>query len=211
MKRYRCRLFTGEQIQFLRENCPGRSTLELTELFNSEFDTDRTRKQIRTALDWRGIVSGVSSQFKKGHVPWVKGTKGFVKPNSGNFKKGHVPKNLRSIGSERICPKDGYVLTKVDIINPHTGFRGHWVHKHVHIWEKENGPVPDGFVLMFIDGDKLNIDPGNLMLITRVELFRLNKYGYRDAPAELKPSILALAKVEVKTFSVEKMLRKNRE
>lgn len=210
MKIYRCRLFTAEEIQFLRVNCPGRSTFELTELFNSAFDTDRTRKQIKTALDWRGIVSGVSGRFKKGNVPWTKGTKGFVKPNSGNFKKGHVPKNLRSIGSERICPKDGYVLTKVDITNPHTGYRGHWIHKHVHIWEQEHGPVPKGKVLMFRDGDKYNIKIDNLMLIKRVELFRLNKHRYKNAPAELKPSILALAKVEVKTFSVEKILRKNR-
>jgi len=31
--------------------------------------------------------------FKKGHIPWNKGTKGLMKPNSGSFKKGNIPWN----------------------------------------------------------------------------------------------------------------------
>ena len=53
---------------------------------------------------------------------------------------------------------------------------------------------------MFKDGDLLNIEPENLMLVSRAELLVLNQNGYKDAPAELKPSILALAKLEVKIF-----------
>lgn len=76
--------------------------------------------------------------------------------------------------------------------------------KHVHVWEQTHGPVPDGMVVVFRDGDKLNINPQNLMIVSRAELLRLNKRGYKNAPADLKPSILALAKLEVKTFSKQK-------
>lgn len=32
-------------------------------------------------------------RFAKGHISWLKGTKGLVKPNSGSFKKGLIPWN----------------------------------------------------------------------------------------------------------------------
>ena len=62
-----------------------------------------------------------------------------------------------------------------------------------------NGPVPEGMVVAFRDSDKLNIEPENLMLISRAELLRLSQHGYKDAPDKLKLSILALTKLEVKT------------
>lgn len=192
-------LYTIEQVQFLKTNYQGRSLLEMWELFNTTFKTDFTLGQIKSALDNRGITSGLTGQFKKGSVPANKGTKGLTGRNKTSFKKGHVPKNLKDIGSERICSKDGYVLIKVDMINPHTGYRGHWLHKHVVDWEQVNGPVPKGMVLAFRDGDKLNIENHNLMLISRSLLCRLNKLRYKEAPAELKPSILLLARLVVKT------------
>jgi hypothetical protein len=42
------------------------------------------------------------------------------------------------------------------------------------------------------------------MLISRAESLRLNQYHYAEAPAEIKPSVLALTKLEVKTFRREK-------
>lgn len=66
------------------------------------------------------------------------------------------------------------------------------------------GPVPKGMVVVLRDGDKLNIEPENLMLISRAELLRLNQCGYKDTPAELKPSVLAMARLEVKTFAMTK-------
>ncbi|MCK5607770.1 HNH endonuclease [Candidatus Pacearchaeota archaeon] len=193
-------LFTDEQIQFIRENYKDRSAAEMTVLFNSTFDTDMTLQQIKTAVHNRRINSGRTGHFEKGHKPWNTDTKGVCQPNSGSFKNGSVPANIKPLGHERVCSKDGFVLIKVAEKNPYTGASTRYKHKHVHMWEQEHGPVPDGFAVMFIDSDKLNIEPGNLMLVSRAELFRLNKHGYKNAPAELKPSILALVKVEVKMF-----------
>ena len=202
----RFRLFNSEQIQFIKNNYKGRSVAEMTALFNAEFKTNMARQQIKTFVSNRGITSGRTGCFEKGHRPWNTGTKGLTGANKTSFKKGSTPKNRKPLGTERICSKDGYVLIKVAEQNPHTGFPTRYKHKHVIVWEQAHGPVPDGFVVVFIDGDKRNIDSDNLMLISRAELLRLNKHGHKDAPAELKPSILALARVEVKTFSAEKIL-----
>ena len=56
-------------------------------------------------------------------------------------------------------------------------------------------------VVAFKDGDRTNCEPENLMLISRAELLVLNQHGYGEMPAELKPSVLALARLEVKAFS----------
>jgi hypothetical protein len=191
-------LYTEEQVQFLRDNYQGRSVAELTALFNERFAAGKTEKQIKAFVSNRGITSGRTGQFEKGQTPWNHGVKGYMGPNPTSFKKGQAPPNRKPLGTERICSKDGFILIKIAETNPYTGFPTRYKHKHVHVWEQIHGPVPKGHVVSFIDGDKLNCEPENLMLLTRKELLCLNLHNYKDAPAELKPSVLALAKLEAK-------------
>ena len=200
----RYRLFTDEQVEFLRKEYKGRSVTELRTVFNEEYGTGMTHGQIRTAVHNRGITSGRTGCFEKGHKSWNSGTKGLTSANKTSFKKGSTPPNRKPLGAERICSKDGYILVKVAEYDPHTCFSTRWKHKHVHIWERDHGPVPDGMVVAFRDGDKLNVEPENLMLISRAELLRLNKHGYKDTPPELKPSVFSLAILEVKIFNLGK-------
>ena len=197
------RLFTPEQCRFIRANYAGR-TAEMTTLFNDKFKIAMTPAQIKTFVHNRGITSGRTGYFPKGGLPWNTGTKGATFANKTSFKKGNVPSNRQPLGHERVCTKDGYVLIKVAERNPHTGFPTRYKHKHVHIWEQAHGPVPDGYVVIFRDGNKLHIDLSNLMLVTRAELLGLNKHGYKEYPEELKPSVMALSKLETKTFSIRK-------
>ena len=198
----RNRLFSPDQVEFLIKNYSGRSIAEMTELFNNHFGTRRTRQQIKTAVHNRGITSGRTGHFPKNHKPWNHGTKGqgLTGANRGSFQKGNLPPNRKPLGSERICSKDGYVYIKVAGWDHNFNRPTRWKQKHIHIWEQKNGPVPDGFCLKFIDGDKTHIDTSNLRLISRVLNLRLNKHGYNDAPDEIKPSILALARMETKMF-----------
>jgi HNH endonuclease len=200
------RLMTEEQDSFLRVEYKHHAAKETTDRINNKFDAGFTYQQIKAYVKNNKIGSGRTGQFKTGHVPANKGTRGFMKPNRTSFKKGDIPVNVRPIGSERICSKDGYVIIKVGEWDHNFNRPTRWKAKHVHVWEQENGPVPDGFVLKFKDGDVLNIDPENLMAIPKALNLRLNTHGYNDAPDSLKPSVLALAKLEVKTFSVEKKI-----
>lgn len=197
-----CRLYSKEQVLFLKVNYAGRSVAELTDLYNAQFGTEMTKDQIKSFVSNRHIISGRTGYFPKGHVPWNTDTKGVMKPNSGNFQKGSVPKNTRPLWSERTDSKDGFVLIKVPEANPYTKAQTRFKHKHVWVWEQLHGPVPAGMVVAFKDGDKKNCEPDNLMLISRAELLYLNQHDYQGMPAELRETLVALAKLEVKLFSL---------
>jgi len=78
----------------------------------------------------------------------------------------HIPSYTdgKPIGSIRIKERRQYIK-----IAPHK-----WVQLHNHIWEQANGPIPKGHVLIFGDGDFLNTDLDNLILVTRKQLLILN-------------------------------------
>jgi hypothetical protein len=145
----------------------------------------------------RGLLTGRTGCFEKGVVPANKGKKMPFNANSARtqFKKGQLPRNTKHLGHERI-DKDGYILVSVAETNPHTGYDRRYVFKHRWLWEKKHGPVPKGMVLK-CKGDKSNSDPSNWELISRAVLARLNKSQNRfdTAPAELKPAIMAIAKL----------------
>jgi hypothetical protein len=52
-----------------------------------------------------------------------------------------------------------------------------WKMKHVLVWEKANGKVPRGSVIIFADGDKTNFRLKNLLLVTRRELAVMTRCG----------------------------------
>ncbi|APO67399.1 HNH endonuclease domain-containing protein [Rhizobium gallicum] len=70
--------------------------------------------------------------------------------------------------------------------------------KHKHLWEKQNGPLPEGMCLKCL-GDRLNTDPSNWEAIPRAVLPHLSArfgMGYDNAEPEVKPSIMAVAKLK---------------
>ncbi|HEV7414908.1 MAG TPA: HNH endonuclease, partial [Tianweitania sediminis] len=90
-------------------------------------------------------------------------------------------------------------MVNVDQRNPWTGGPRTYVLKHLHLWEQANGPVPDGMCLKCIGEDRTNCDPANWTLVPRGVLPLLNQKAGRDydnAPAELKPLILNIARLE---------------
>lgn len=193
-KRFR---YTPEQILFLREGFASMSRHSLTEAFNARFGTNRSIKQIEAYLRNHRIRSGRTGRFVKGHAAWNLGKKGFMGPNITSFQPGHMPRNKRRLWSERIT-RDGYIEISIPERNPHTGAPNRWKLKHVWLWEMKHGAVPKGHVLIFKDGDRLNCDIDNLLLIKRMELLSLNLHNYRGTNSELKPSVLALARLEAK-------------
>lgn len=149
----------------------------------------------------KGWKTGRSGQFAPGQTPANKGKKMPYNANSAatRFQKGQRPHTYRGPGHERIDSKDGYVILIVAETNPWTGAATRPVHKHKWLWEKVHGPVPEGMALKCRDGNKLNTDPSNWELIPRAMLPRLNGRfgrGYDEAPAELKPTIMAVTKLE---------------
>lgn len=189
--------YTPEHKAFLKDGYASLSLPSLTEAFNAKFGMSMSEMQIRACLRNHRIRSGRTGFFTKGNRPWNTGVKGRTPPNSGQFKPGNMPKNKRRLWSERIS-KDGFVEISVPERNPHTDEPTRFKQKHVWLWEGHHGPVPKDHALIFKDGNRLNCEIGNLMLVTRAELLCLNLHNYRATNPELRPSVLALAKVEAK-------------
>lgn len=164
----------------------------------------------------KGWMTGRTGCFRKGQVPQNKGKPMpdhvRAKVAATMFKPGARPHTWRGAGHERIDSKDGYVVMIVDEPNPWTGAATRPVHKHRYRWEQINGPVPEGHALKCLDGDKTNTDPSNWELIPRSILPRLNGRfgrGYDQAPGELKPTIMATAKLEHRAREARKQMEKN--
>jgi hypothetical protein len=175
---------------------------ELHALFVQTFSrADVSLTNLNALCKRNGWFTGRSGCFGKGIVPHNKGKPHPAGRSAGaakhHFKKGNLPHNTNYLHHERVS-KDGYVEISVDEINPHTGFERCYVLKHRWLWEKERGPVPEGMCLKCL-GDQLNTDPANWELIPRALLPRLNGRfgrGYDEAPNELKPTIMAVVKIE---------------
>ena len=91
------------------------------------------------------------------------------------FKKGNRPHNALPIGTE-LVKDDGYLWVK--LAEPNV-----WKQKHRLIWEEHNGPIPEGGLVVFRDGDRMNTDISNLALIDKSVNARLNHMGIRHAGA----------------------------
>ena len=167
---------------------------------------DVTLQNLHSLRKRKGWKTGRSGQFVKGQEPLNKGKpcppgKGGRHPNAqrSQFRKGQLPHNAIGAGHERIDSKDGYVVMIVDEENPWTGAATRPVHKHRYLWEKLHGPIPDDHVLKCLDGDKTNCDPSNWELIPRAVLPHLNGrfgMGFDHAEPEVKPTIMAVAKLK---------------
>lgn len=174
---------------------------ELHAEFVKKFQRHDLSQANLTALCKRnGWLTGRTGRFENGIPPANKGKKMPFHPNSARtqFKKGNLPHNTKYLGHERVST-DGYIEISIDEINTHTGFNRRYVLKHVYLWEKEHGPIPQGHALKCLDGNRSNTDPSNWSIIPRSMLPRLNGRfgrGYDAAPKALKPTIMAISKLE---------------
>ena len=189
--------YTENERAFLKEYIPGHSHKEITEAFNTKFETCLKESQIKSYIHNHKLNTGRTGRFEKGHIPANKGAKGRHYPGTEKtwFKKGQRPLNHRPVGSERINV-DGYVEIKVE--EPRK-----WRLKHRIEWEKVNGKIPHGYALTFIDGNKLNCNVDNLKLISRNVLARMNKSGYGKFVGELKETVINIFELDEATKEIK--------
>lgn len=195
------KIFPKEVYDFIFENNKGKTAVEITNLVNAEFKTDFKINQIKAFRKNHKLVSGITGQFQKGHVPWLKGKKGLHFPGSEKtwFKKGQLPLNHKEIGTE-VIDKEGY--HRIKIAEPNK-----WKYKHIMNWEKHNGKIPAGCIIVFKDNNKDNVDISNLMMVTRAEHAIMNNKGLRFDNAELTEKGLLIAKLKHKTSELSREMK----
>ena len=162
-----------EYVDFMMGFIPGHSETEIREEFNKRFGIILSEGQIGNFKHNHNIKSGtVGGRFEKGRESHNKGKKVskemYEKMKPTMFKKGDIPKNHREVGSERINV-DGYVEIKVAEPNK-------WVSKSRLVYEKaHNVKLTSNDAIIFLDGNKLNLEVSNLYKLTRAGLARYNQ------------------------------------
>lgn len=177
------KLWTSDEVALMAALFPTTRTETLAQLFECEMHQvhslaskkmklQKSEWYMKSTLSGR-MVKGANSdnghRFAKGHVPANKGMKGMPShPNAVHtqFKPGTRPHNWVPVGTTRFG-HGGYMLIKM------AEGKLQWKPLHPIIWERLNGPIPDGYVLRFIDGNALNCKVTNLSLYTKRDHFQL--------------------------------------
>ena len=200
--------YTQEERDFLRKFIPGHTYKEIVAEYNARFDDQITESRVKGYMANHKINNGLTGRFKKGHVPANKGTH---PPTRGRmaetqFKRGHLPHNTKPIGYERTS-KDGYLEVKVKMRPSNPKCNDNFKLKHRLVWEKEYGPIPEGHMVIFLDGDKGNFELSNLALISRDEHAQMVKQGLRSTIPEVTKTGVLIAKVSIKRRNAQKRVK----
>lgn len=196
--------WSNKEKEYIKNIAYGRGYKEITQMMNEKFEYQFREEQIKGALRRYGLNTGRTGQFVKGLTPWNKGTKGLcIGGKETQFKKGHIPINHKEIGSERVNV-NGYA--EIKIAEPTS-----WKSKHRVIYEKyHNTKLTSNDIIIFLDGNKANLDIKNLQKITRSELARINNLNLIKKDAELTKIGINIASVICKYGQLNRNQKKNK-
>jgi hypothetical protein len=115
-----------------------------------------------------GYLGGKATQFQKGQAPPNKGQKMskdlYQKVAKTMFKKGNKPMNTQPIGTiHQRSDKSGKMYLYIKLAD------SNWQLLNRYTWEQYHGPIPKGLIVAYKDGNYLNNDINNLMLLTKKE------------------------------------------
>ena len=137
--------FSEEEKGFIKKYYPDNGPEKTAEMLNEIYDTHRTAYSVRTLANGTlGLT--VSDSF-------------IVKLNRSNHEK-MMAAHVRESGSIRKDTRksDDRVYYKMKDAD------GRWRMAGIVIWEEANGPIPDGYRLIYLDGDNSNYSLDNLYL-----------------------------------------------
>jgi hypothetical protein len=142
-----------------------------------------------------GYLGGKVTQFKKGHTPANKGQKMstdvYQKVAHTMFKKGSKPMNTQPIGTiHQRSDKSGKMYLYIKLAD------SNWQLLNRYTWEQYHGPIPKGLIVAYKDGNYLNNDINNLMLLTKKENMARNTI--QRFPVELQNLIKINCKLNKK-------------
>lgn len=211
MKTYK---WTEEVVNFMIENYKGKDNVELAELLNKNFNLNTNADRVsnvkanlkrRKGIDLRTGIN--KSCFKKEHIPTNKGKKwdeymskeAQEKSKTTCFKKGNIPPNRRNVGEERTTV-DGYIEIKVQ----DGCLNDNWQLKHRYIYEQHYGKIPEGYNIIFLDGNKQNLDINNLKAVSKNQDLIMNRKSLFTKDKDLTSTGTIIAEVIEKSYSLGK-------
>lgn len=198
------RIWTEDEIKVLRELYPDSRSDEIAtrlgrpivQVYSKANHLGLLKSEAFKSSPHAGLFDGNkggSTRFAKGHRTWNTGMKGLqIGGEATQFKpgqrQGRAVEIYQPIGAERV--RDGYLYRKMRDTGP---MHKRWEMVHRLNWEAAHGPIPDGYVVVFRNGNRMDVGIENLEMISRTDLAArntINRY-----PAEIKALIRLNAKV----------------
>jgi len=101
-----------------------------------------------------------------------------MRNNKGQFIKGIPAKNRHKIGDITIRTRHkrggkNRAFIKIDEPNK-------WVLLARYLWESKNGKIPPGFGIHHIDGNSLNDNLNNLLIVNKAEHLKIHRKEFND-------------------------------
>lgn len=193
--------FTKEQEQTVTGFVPGHSYAETAKFIQDQCGIAMMNDQVKRWIKNHHLNTGRDGRFKKGQSK----NRYSFKPGEHfspktEFKRGHRPANWKPIGTV-ITKGDGYLWTKISDEGPSYQ---RWRQTHILNWEQQNGPVPQGMRLVFLDGDHNNVDVSNLSLVSNSELLALNRRKLASSDPLVTQTAVLIARLDVKSNGIRK-------
>lgn len=164
-KNRRHKAFGEAEDEFLKRNYPILSSKELEDEFLIQFGYRREGQELRLRCWYLGIKKEEDAAKRSREISQYK----------------------RELGEELI-DASGYVKVKV---STHGNSNERWKLKHREIWKAHHGEIPEGHVLVFLDGNKQNCDIENLACVPFNYLGYLSSFKRRsESPLITKTQIV---------------------
>jgi hypothetical protein len=136
----------------------------------------------------------LGTRFQKGLVPWNKGLKGlsYEGGKATQFKKGEMNGTAKllyvPIGSYRISA-DGHLEQKLTD-DPAIAPAQRWTPVSRLVWERDNGPIPAGRIVVFKRGQKTAVL--DLITVDRLDCITRAEHVRRNHWTNLHPELAAV-------------------
>lgn len=179
------REFRADEIAFLKEVSPGKTYAEIADAFNARFrERDYVMPhQVKSAMKYRKIPYSGQAVTAARHVP-----------------VGSV--NIAPYGTRKNGDRHRYEMVKVAEPNV-------WKRKSLVVWEEHYGPLPEGKMIVFLDGNTLNSDIDNLYAVSPEVHFRLNKYRVMKPSRDYMLAAIQVAELEDTIKRAKKNRKRN--
>lgn len=142
--------YTKEQLAFMEKHGADMTTTELTNALNNVFCTSHTAASVRTTLKNMGILKSKETRARS------------------------CAMNGEPIGASKII--NGYRYIKVR--KSSGGFYKDWEREICLVYKNAYGDIPEGYMVVTLNGDKLDARPENLALISKKVAARMaNGHG----------------------------------
>ena len=187
-----------EVIDFIHKNYKGTGYQPMADLIKQNFGIEYPASKIRSYYRNHKLNSGLTGRWEKGHVVDNGFKKGMCIPGCEKtwFKKGQVGPTHVPVGTERLRA-NGFIWLKIAEPNK-------WRMKHLVVWESANGSVPKDCCLMHRDGDKMNNELDNLMLVKKSVAAAMNQAGHGRNTEEALDAAIMVAEMKIAVNKAKK-------